>query len=316
MVEGRVAFIATRWHDRQSELAYVTRSLAAAASRWSDVSVLVPGNRPSQPDGAFDLRGAGPDGVAGWIHELSPGTSIVVDEVTADVSTLLSKVDPRSVFSVSALQPGHDPSWRQLALTPAEKSGEAFVSVYVPVNRQAQLHRHNGFGFTGYQLVLAGRSENRDDPPAAAAWLTAAFPAADVIVVEEGVAFAWRGRALRGTATVDTRMDLWRLIAHANVCVDLAPGRYIARECVEALRYGTPIVVPEGSGPAVAHTRAGAGATFKDPEELLAAAGPLRSLGVRSAISRRGQEYADRSFGDPWSSPEKLRAVLSTATRS
>ena len=60
--------------------------------------------------------------------------------------------------------------------------------------------------------------------------MSAAFHDAYVIVVENAVAAAWKGRVLRGTTSVDTRMDLWRLIAHANVCVDLDPGPQIARE--------------------------------------------------------------------------------------
>ena len=64
---------------------------------------------------------------------------------------------------------------------------------------------------------------------------------------------------------MDTRMDLWRLVAHANVCIDLRPGSYIARECVEALRFGTPIIVPECAGPAVVHAREGGGATLAMP---------------------------------------------------
>ena len=99
--------------------------------------------------------------------------------------------------------------------------------------------------------------------------------------------------------SVDTRMDLWRLVAHANVCVDLAPGPHIARECVEALRFGTPIIVPEHSGPAEVHAREGGGSTFGDPGELVAAAGKMRTEANRSAASAVGRRYADSRFGDP-----------------
>ncbi len=75
-------------------------------------------------------------------------------------------------------------------------------------------------------------------------------------------------------------MDLWRLLAHANVCVDLAPGAHIARECVEAMRFGTPIIVPDRPGPGAVHARASGGATFRDASELLDAAAALRERGA------------------------------------
>ena len=56
------------------------------------------------------------------------------------------------------------------------------------------------------------------------AWLTARFPDKEVVVVEDATAAVWRGRVLRGIVDVYTRTDLWRLVAHARVTVDLAPG--------------------------------------------------------------------------------------------
>ena len=173
------------------------------------------------------------------------------------------------------------------------------VNVHVPVNPLARLHRHHGFGFTGYQLVLSDGSGSPEEPPPAAAWLSSAFSDAEIVVIEEAAASAWKGRSLRGTVTVDTRMDLWRLMAHANVCVDLAPGPHVARECVEALRFGTPIIVPEHSGAAEVHAREGGGSTFGDPGELLAAAEGMRLEANRSAASSAGRHYADSRFGDP-----------------
>ena len=194
-----------------------------------------------------------------------------------------------------------------------ETSGDAFVKVYIPVDPLAERHRHNGFGFTGYQLVLSGRTGSFDDPPAAVSWLTAAFHDSYIVVVENAVASAWKGRALRGRVSVDTRMDLWRLIAHANVCIDVAPRPHIARECVEALRFGTPIVVPEYSGVAVVHALAGGGSTFVDPEELMEAVASMQNGKVRSTASRAGRLYADVNYGNPAEFMSSLRMQLSGA---
>ena len=174
------------------------------------------------------------------------------------------------------------------------------MGVHVPVNRLAERHRHHGFGFTDYLLVLSDRTGDHRRPPPAAAWLSAAFNDADVVVVEDAVASAWKGRALRGKVSVDTRMDLWRLLAHANLCIDLAPGPYIARECIEALRFGTPIVVPADPGPgavhAVGHPAARPSATsrscWRPPP-------PFRTRPHRAEGATLARRYAETHYGDP-----------------
>jgi hypothetical protein len=225
---------------------------------------------------------------------------------------LLSGGDPDVVFFLSSLTGDPDlPSWRRMHLVQAgEDDPSPWVNVHVPVNPLAQLHRHHGFGFTGYQLVLSDRSGTPADPPPAVGWLSGAFPAAEIVLIGDGIASAWKGRALRGTVHVDTRMDLWRLLAHAAVCIDLAPGAHIARECIEALRFGTPIIVPDDSGPAVLHARAGGGATFGDPGELIASVTTLRDEAFRSAASETGRHYADARYGNAGAFVDRVRALL------
>ena len=191
-----------------------------------------------------------------WPDAIAADCTVVVDELTPVMAEQLARIRPRTVFAISGEVERDEPAWRPLRLVDEDGGrASATVGVYVPVNPLAERHRHHGFGFTGYQLVLSDRSGAEDEPPPAVAWLSAAFHDADVVVVQDAVASAWRGRALRGRVSVDTRMDLWRLVAHANICIDLDPGAYVARECVEALRLGTPIIVPEHSGPAAVHAR-------------------------------------------------------------
>jgi hypothetical protein len=163
----------------------------------------------------------------------------------------------------------------------------------------AEQSRHHGFGFTDYLLVLSDRTGEHAAPPPPAAWLTAAAPEAEVVVIEDAVASVWKGRALRGRVSVDTRTDLWRLLAHALVCVDLGPGPHIARECIEALRFGTPIVVPEGPGPAPIHARATGGATFRDASELLHAVDTFQNQSHRATVATASREYAETQYGNP-----------------
>jgi hypothetical protein len=105
-------------------------------------------------------------------------------------------------------------------------------------------------------------------------------------------------------------MDFWRLLAHANVCIDLAPGAHIARECIEALRFGTPIIVPDGAGPGPVHARASGGATFQDASDLLDAVGSLQDQGHRAEVAATSRRYADAHYGDPAVLVRRLGGLL------
>jgi hypothetical protein len=298
--------VGCHWLENRSELSFVTRSIAGAASRCGPVAVLVPGDPGRRADGAFDLEGLGPVGALKWPDGLSIETTVIVDDLTAEVAALLADVDPQAVQFLSDTGGPADPAWQRLLLV----GGHDPLGVHVPVNRLAEQHRHHGFGFTDYLLVLSDRTGAHEEPPDAAAWLSAAFSKADVVVLEDAVASAWRGRALRGKVTVDTRMDLWRLLAHANVCIDLAPGAHIARECVEALRFGTPVIVPDRPGPGAAHAQSSGGATFQDASELLHAAASFQNEAYRDQVSARARLYADTHYGDPAALVRRLRDLV------
>jgi hypothetical protein len=168
-----------------------------------------------------------------------------------------------------------------------------------------------GLGFTGYILVLTDRSASPpvDPPTSAVGWLTSRFYDHYVVVVEGGSAAAWKGRALRGVVPVDTRTDLWRLLAHAQLTVDLRPGDVIARESVESLRFGTPIVVPGGTV-AAAHAHAGGGVAFADTRELFGGVESLLDQSTRRSYSLEGLHYANAVFGDPSAFVNRLADVL------
>jgi hypothetical protein len=299
--------VGCHWFDRQSELAFVTRSIAGAASRRYPVAVLVPQAAGRElGDGAFDLQDIGLPGALVWPGALSAEIPVIVDDLTSEIASLLSRTGPHSVHYLSGEEGQILPSWQPLTLV----GGDHPLGVHVPVNRLAERHRHHGFGFTDYLLVLSDRAGAHVEPPPAAAWLSAGFNGADVVVLEDAVASAWRGRALRGKVTVDTRMDLWRLLAHASVCVDLAPGPQIARECIEAMRFGTPIIVPDLPGPGAVHARASGGATFCDASELLDAAASLQDPPRRTEAGAAARRYADAHYGDPASLVRRLGDLL------
>jgi hypothetical protein len=178
------------------------------------------------------------------------------------------------------------------------------------VNPLAAQHRHHGFGFTGYVLILSDPGQGASASEAAD-WIGTALPDTDVVVVGNGTASAWKGRTLRGRVGIDTRTDLWRLMAHALVCIDVAPGALIGLECIEALRYGTPVIVPDGCGVASVHANASSRHVFGDAASLVAATLEMHVPRKRADASASGKAYADEHFGDPDRFVATLAARLS-----
>jgi hypothetical protein len=306
-----VLVLSTSWRKRETELSFVTRAVAGAASRSGAVNVITP--MPSgtiEADGAFDVLGIG-EGRGGewpdiretrWMRRPDPRSTWVLDEPSESAHALFRAFgDQSTAYSIKPDAGDAATMMTQLPFTPGLTRGSSeALGMYVPINPLATRHRHAGLGFTGYVLVLTDRPSTPtvSPPTAAVAWLTSRFHQQFVVVIEGGSAAVWRGRALRGIVGVDTRMDLWRLMAHAHVTVDLAPGDIIARDCIESLRFGTPIVVPNTTAGA-AHAHAGGGVTFSDIPELLERVEQMGNQTERGRLSRQGVDYANSTYGDP-----------------
>jgi hypothetical protein len=192
------------------------------------------------------------------------------------------------------------------------------IGLHVPVNPLAAERPHNALGFTDYLLVLTDRGGGarraEDDVTGAGRWLAAAFPRHHLVVVESGAATVWRCRALRGVITVDSRTDLWRLMAHALAVIDLRPGPLVARECVEALRYGTPVIVPEGTA-AARLAAAGGGLSFDDMDGLFGCVDQVDDASRRDTLSTEGRVQADARYGDADGFVARVGAALASVTR-
>jgi hypothetical protein len=317
-----VVVLSSSWHSRDSELSFVTRAVAAAVSRCATVTVATPTEAGmTEPDGAFDPVGIGvgrqarwpePD-AARWTEQPDPAAIWILDEPSGEARAILDAFGGAgTTFSISPVPPEAGPSLRQLPLTPgADPKASEVVGMHVPINPLAGTHRHAGLGFTGYVLVLSDRPNGPavQPPTPAVAWLTSRFHDAYIVVVEGGNAAAWKGRALRGVVGVDTRTDLWRLLAHASVTVDLAPGPIIGRECIESLLLGTPIVVPEDSA-AAAHAHAGGGMAYASIPDLLDAVETLTDEEAGAPVAARGRRYAEEYYGDAGRFVERSARVL------
>ena len=305
-----VLVMSTSWFGHDTELSFVTRAVAGAASRHGAVTVVTPMPPGTVvADGAFDVRGMGrgrsggwPDPrETGWVPPPDPRSAWVFDRPSDAAAALFQAFGDGPIpFSVKPGAGDAVTGMTPLPLMPGVEPGPSgALGVYVPVNPLAATHRHGGLGFADYLLVLSDRpSVPAVAPPTpAVAWLTARFHRRYVVVIEGGSAAVWKGRALRGVVGVDTRIDLWRLMAHACAMVDLAPGDIIGRECIEALRFGTPIVLPR-EAPGAAHARAGGGFTFSGNSELFEGVERLLDRSERELCSRRGAEYANSRYGD------------------
>ena len=114
--ERGTLILGRHWKEAGSERSFVTRSLAGAASRSGPVAVIVPAIAgPSEPDGAFDLFGAGirtdgrwPDPAdAAWPAPLREHLMVVADEADASALALLRQFAPgHEVRTVAPSDPG------------------------------------------------------------------------------------------------------------------------------------------------------------------------------------------------------------------
>ncbi len=308
----RVLVVSRRWRSHDLEVAFVVRSTAAALSRRFDVEVVVPGPEGSgEADGLFDLHAAGGGESAGrWP---SPASASWSDGPPPDA--VLIEWDDEGARKLVAHFHADTPL---LMIAPTAERAEGGIPVVptalgltVPVSPLAAASPHNGFGFTDYLLVLAdGPGDGRPGhPPATASWIAARFPRRHVVIVADAVAAAWRDRSLRGWTHVDTRTDLQRLFAHARVVVDLSPGPLVARECVESMRFGTPVVVPSGTV-AARLAATGGGLWYSDIAELIGCIAALDDAPTRAQLSVAAKAQSDGRFGNPMDFEQALPMLL------
>jgi hypothetical protein len=295
----RVLVISSDWRSPYSEAAFVVRSVAGALSRHALVEVVATaaatGNGSMAADGLFDIAQEPRTDVA-------PDFVVVVagDEVARTMAERRFPSAP--VVTLGDGSAGADPAPAATWSPGVPAVADAVdVGLHVAVNPLAAERPHNGFGFTGYLLVLTDRGggdgQPDDDPTGLARWLAAAFPRHHLVVIESGAASVWRCRALRGAVTVDSRTDLWRLLAHARAVIDLRPGTMVARECVEAQRFGSPVIVPAGTA-AGRLAQTGGGLTYEAVDGLFDCVDMVDDDDRHAALSAAGRAAADARYGD------------------
>ncbi len=325
-------------------MAAAVRSIAGAFSRLGAVDVFVPFTGPPIADGAFELTpvggrpgggwpesGAGAagaarqryraaiveagDGAARWLAATFAPTSVLaIGRTPDDDGTTLLRVD---LVGGGGDGGGGDGERAGRVRAEANQTGAPPsrthpVGLYARIDPAASRRRHYGLRSVPDYLIVLGDRAGTPAPPwpsARTRWLLARFARRYVVVVEGGVARAWRSRSCVAEFEVHTRMDLWILMARATCVVDLSPGEVYARECVEALRYGVPVAVPTGSAADGLVTHGG-GVGFSSTSELCNCVETLCDSASRTTFGERGRALADHWYGDSGGLVARLSEVL------
>jgi hypothetical protein len=232
-----------------------------------------------------------------------PGTPgrprVVVMPMAGDVRYLRSPIVLRLFEHADAIATVHPGELRALLQNrpPGRETEPPVVPVdlALSVNRGSAEHRLFGVRRFGPYVVLLRRF-----PPRAPRFqrsvthevlreMVAPLSVAEV----DGV----RWRITDESMTLDlpvgpSRVNLWRLLAHARAVVDVRPPGPVGREAIEAMMLGVPSVVPDGSA-AKHHVEAGDGGLwYADHTELAGEMAALADERLHLGLSRAGEAYA------------------------
>lgn len=111
------------------------------------------------------------------------------------------------------------------------------------------------------------------------------------------------------------RVNFARLVAHAQAMVDVRPQGPVGRLAIEAMHYGVPIVVPDGSAAKAHAEAANGGLWYRDEGELFDETRAIIKTPLGGRLADQAQAYAQRKHGDIDTFVERVAAlVLGEAT--
>jgi hypothetical protein len=165
-------------------------------------------------------------------------------------------------------------------------------------NTSALSEPNTWVGDTGYVLVLTGVTNHHEHHEnELSRLLRLRFPDTPVGISHTDAFCAWHeGRVNQGWP-IERSSDLARLMAWARVTVDLRPGPFFARRCVDSLLYGTPIVVPHDSRAREHAERGRGGLWFESPGELTWCVEALLEPSAHDTFGAQGRSYAEDEYG-------------------
>lgn len=263
----------------------VAPGVGALLRRLAPDTVVLAG--PHQPFDLADLDG----------HGSAARPRVVVVPFTSDPRQLAAEPLRRLVSRadvLGSLHPGE-----QRALVQAGRPSVP-IELALPLNRGAAANRLFGVRWFGRYVLLI-----RSFPPGGARYVRSVTHEVlrsvlgDVSVAEvDGQ--TWRISDNENTLELPvspSRVNLWRLMAHALATVDLRPPGPLGREALESMLLGTPVVVPDGS-PAMEHAcAANGGLWYKDTGELFDVTRALMSRPLRDRLASQAETYAQEHHG-------------------
>jgi len=107
-----------------------------------------------------------------------------------------------------------------------------------------------------------------------------------------------------------SRVNLWRLMAHALFTIDLRPATVFGREAIESMMFDSPIIVPDDSAAKEHVCAANAGLWYRNNGELLDAVRVLSDRSVRERFARNGRAYVDMHHSDLENFVERICALV------
>jgi hypothetical protein len=332
-----IVLLTDHWESK-TEPGWITRQVAGALACEADVHVVTGDGSPggTAMDSVFTVPRpdpGSPDGGPGsTVSRLHPRGVVIAGRRWTDVADLVDRyeVDVDAPVAVLALAPEWDGTHSDTVTRLLDRARSVMVVTEggrVAVSnihlRPHQLHRIGApmaanpsalsepdplVGDSAYVLVNSGVEESASDPAnELGQLLRMRFPEQPVAILHSDAFCVWRSGRVKRTDPVQRSSDVARLMAWAQVTVDLRPGPLFAGRCVESLLYGTPIVVPTDSRAREHAERGRAGLWFANPAELTWCVEAMFDPLVRKALGAQGRDYAEAEFG---STDRFIRRVL------
>ncbi len=182
--------------------------------------------------------------------------------------------------------------------------GPAIVELPVPVRVNPAARRQRLVGLTsfdGYVLVLRGfprgSLERREAPDYAR--IRELLEGTGIAEVTQAAWRVYRGAQDHHVVPVaNSRVNLWSLVSHAVVTVDLRPAGLFGREAIESLMLGTPVVVLASSPAREVVEQSGGGLVVEAEADLPEAVACISEPALRKQLSAAGEAWVAERHGD------------------
>ncbi len=248
---------------------------------------------------------------------------VVVAPMAGDERYLSSPVVERLLVHADAVAAVHPGELRALLQGPPERVEThpqvVPLDLALSVNRGSAEHRLFGVRSFGKYVVLLRRF-----PTGGARFLRSVThevlrDAVSPLSVAEVDGVRWRITSASQTLDLPvgpSRVNLWRLLAHALAVVDLRPPGPVGREAIEAMMLGIPSIVPDRSA-AKEHLAAGGGGLwYSDYAELGEELRVLADSRMLERLASSGQRYALATHGELDEFVQRMASLVLGPSRS